>query len=143
MTTDERSDATRAHEEGLAAFLRPKRRARFLQSLSDDRLRRKLGDRLHHRSDDFDPRRIHRLDNHTRHALDLVHELLRARGAPPTCHVFAPGDDMDGSQVGLRQALGEYLTCGDVLLSCVPGELGLYVGEDGRPVILLVNANRP
>jgi hypothetical protein len=43
MMSGERAGEARQHEEGLAVFLRPDRRARFLLSLSDERLRRKVG----------------------------------------------------------------------------------------------------
>jgi hypothetical protein len=133
------SEAGRQHEEGLAAFLRPPRRERFIQSLDDKRLRRKLGARLHHRSDDFDDRYIRVLKRHTKGDgfVEHVHQTLAASGAPDTCHIFAPGDQMDGAEVDLRQALDEFMFYGDAMISCIPGKLGLYVGEDGGPVILL------
>jgi hypothetical protein len=45
-------------------------------------------------------------------------------------------------KVDLPEALEQYLTYGDAIISCLPGELGLYVGEDGHPVLLLVRSER-
>jgi len=71
-----------------------------------------------------------------------VHEQLSARGAPAACFVYAPDHEWDGAQVDLLEALEQYLTYGDAIISCLPGELALYVGEDGNPVLLLVRSER-
>jgi hypothetical protein len=144
MMSGDRADEARRHEEGLAVFLRPDRRARFLLSLSDERLRRKVGQRLHHHADDFAQARARVLKRHAKHGAFIghVHEQLSARGAPAVCFVYAPDHEWDGAQVDLLEALEQYLTYGDAIISCVPGELALYVGEDGHPVLLLVRSER-
>lgn len=142
MTSGASAVEARRHEEGLAVFLRPDRRARFLRSLPDDRLRRKVGRRLHHHSDDFAEATARLLKMKVKHEpfIDRVYDELRARGAPDTCFVYAPDHEWDGTRVALLEALRQYLTYGDAIISCVPGALALYVGEDGNPVFLLAVA---
>jgi hypothetical protein len=99
---------------------------------------------MHHRSDDFDDRYSRTLPRHTKHAAFVaqVHQTLVDNGAPATCYVLAPGDDMDGMAVDLLLALQHFTTYGDAMISCIPGELGVYIGEDGHPVRLLQKPRR-
>lgn len=75
---------------------------------------------------------------HVRHEAHVaqIHDLLVAAGAPATCFVLSDTDD-DGHERPLRQALEDLIWSGAGLISCVPGRLGLYVGEEGSSVIVL------
>lgn len=128
-----------AHEEGLADFVVPARRERVRQSVGNPRLRAKLGHRLAHRYDDFDPRYATRMTSHGRHPdhVRMVDRMLTDLGAPKECLVFAPGHELDGQFIGLEAALDEFLGIGQAVLSCIPGRLALYSGEDDWPVLLL------
>jgi len=128
-----------AHEQGLARFLKAQRRERFVQSLSDERLRDKLGRRLAHHDGDFDDRYVVRLEQRSKgtgFARDVC-QALTARGAPGSCFVVAPRHTLDGAQVDLEEALQELIDYGPAIISCVPGHLGAYVGESANPVLLL------
>jgi len=114
-----------------------RRRERFVRSLSNERLRRKLGHRLCHH-DDFVRRYVVTIENHSGHAFSReVYETLTARGAPRTCFVFAPSHALDGAQADLEQALEDLIPYGPALISCIPGKLALYVSEYANPVWLL------
>ena len=63
---------------------------------------------------------------------------LEAAGAPPTCFVLAYGN-RDGLELPLRPAVATLMAGGAGMLSCVPGRLALYVGEDGSTVLLLTH----
>jgi hypothetical protein len=141
MTSQPHDDRVRAertaHEEGIARFLASDRRDRFLLSLSNQRLREKVGDRLAH--DTFDQRFVVRVEQHSKlqEFILEVNDLLVSNGARNMCFVFAPGQARDGSKMMLAEALDEFLTYGHGVISCLPGKLAVYVGEDGDPVLLL------
>jgi hypothetical protein len=132
-----------AHEEGLALFLTSDRRKRFLLSFKNRRLREKFGDRIAHDTSDFDARYVIAVEQHSKHPefMRQVNNLLTSNGAPDTCFVFAPFRSQDGSQMMLPDALDELMTYGHGIISCLPGRLALYIGEDGSPVALLRRAN--
>jgi hypothetical protein len=125
------------HEAGLARFVEARRRERFVLSLSNERLRRKLGRRLCHH-DDFDRRYVVTLEDHLGPGFAReVYETLTARGAPRTCFVLAPGHALDGMHTDLEEVLDELISYGPALISCIPGRLALYVSEYANPVWLL------
>jgi hypothetical protein len=130
--------ARREHEAGLAAFLMPERRARFRESLKDDSRRHKLLAELNHLEGRLDPRFATLQEQHTKHDghVDEVHALLVEEGAPPTCFVLVT-IELDGQEAPLRDAVEALMWTGAGFLSCVPGQLGLYVSEDGSNVFVL------
>lgn len=132
------------HERGLAAFLVARRRTRFRASLEDPRLRRTLLDDLYHFEEHLDPRCATRREQHVKHDghVDEVHALLVAEGAPATCFVLADLD-LDGQEASLDEAVPALMWSGAGFLSCVPGRLGLYVGEDGSDVFVLRRTTSP
>lgn len=126
------------HEVGLAAFLKPERRARFRDLLKRDRARKKLRAELGHFEDRLDERYAEQQEWHPTHAEDVaeVYERLVAAGAPEECFVLVEDDRLEG-QLPLREALDELISTGSGLISCVPGVLGAYVSEDGSGVFIL------
>jgi len=44
---------------------------------------------------------------------------------------------LDGREVSLREAVDELTPAGAGLISCIPGQLGLYVAERGTSVWVL------
>jgi hypothetical protein len=132
--------ARRQHEQSLAAFVVSKRRERFARSLDDPRRRVKLHDELHRFEHRLDPRVAHlHMSRAVTHGarVDEVVALLRSAGAPPMCFVLAYGE-LDGRELMLREAVDSLLWTGSGFISCVAGQLGLYAGEDGSNVFLLV-----
>ncbi len=131
-------DLRHEHEEGLAVFVSPQRRARFRASLADVRLRQKLLDGLNHFEDSLDSRHAELHRPHTRHEshVEQVCDLLEDAGAPGTCFLLADSD-ADGAEVPLRHGVKALMSRGAGFLSCVPGRLGLYVSEDGSNVFIL------
>lgn len=127
------------HETGLARFVIAPRRDRFIGSLSDERLRRKLGQRLAHHDADFDERFVVEVEQHSKAAdfIDEVRQALVARGAPGACFILAPRHRLDGARVDLTEALIELIPYGPALISCIPGQLGAYFGESANPVLVL------
>jgi hypothetical protein len=60
-----------------------------------------------------------------------IESLLRDRGAPDTCHVISEAGSLDGKDMKLSEAIQAVIGLGyGTLLSCIPGQLGYYEGED-------------
>ncbi len=56
---------------------------------------------------------------------------LRQRGAPEACYVISTRSDLDGRTMPLAEALGEvHAMQMGTLISCIPGQLAYYEGED-------------
>jgi hypothetical protein len=123
------------HESGLARFVVPQWRARFRQSLDDPNRRQKLTRAFAHFERKLDERSAAGVPSALRNA-DAVHRMLVDAGAPERCHVLAT-TPLDGREAGLHDALVELMWAGEGFISCIPGRLGLYVGEDGSSVFLL------
>ena len=127
-----------AHEQGLAQFLKPNRRDRFRMAMKDPRMRRDLLAELAHFERRLDPRHAQPRSTPTKHErhFDSVYLLLVEAGAPAMCFVVSDGV-LDGRQMSLREAVEQLTRGGAGLISCIPGRLGLYVGEDGSSVFVL------
>jgi hypothetical protein len=132
------SASVEEHEAGLAAFLLPDRRQRFRRALVNEKSRAKLLGELYHFERRLDPAFSERLKMSTKHDAFIaeVYELLVARGAPPRC-VALRAVDSEGGEGVLAEVVPDIMWSGSGLVSCVPGALGLYVGEDGSNVFLL------
>ena len=123
------------HERGLAAFVEPIRRPRFLAALDDPRLRRKLRQRLAH---------FAWLDPHHAEAIPTPDPAtlathLHAEGAPATCFVISGDDALDGHELPLEEALHRVLHDDDgALISCIPGRLALFSPEAPNPTTTIL-----
>lgn len=62
---------------------------------------------------------------------DAIEGALRGRGAGDRCHVISENRAIDGKTLPLTLALQKVVGHGmGTLLSCVPGELAYYEGQD-------------
>lgn len=118
------------HEQAFVhAFILGAKQSRYLQKLASPKHRREFLASLHHNLD-FDPKFAVRVPPKEQSA-ELVYAKLRELGALEHCHVIATGNDLDGRQLPLREALSNVLGMGDgVVLSCIPGKLAYYESED-------------
>jgi hypothetical protein len=98
------------HEQGLALFISPEWRARFRESLSDDRRRQKLLNKLHHFRH-LDMRFANEVPSGDQRA-SIVGARLRERGAPRECHALSNDADLDGRDMDLDEALSALLDRG-------------------------------
>jgi hypothetical protein len=132
------------HEAGLAAFLLADRRQRFRRALVNERSRVKLLAELYHYEHRLDPAFATPLALRAKHdafVADVCARLLAA-GAPPDC-VSLRAQEPHRRAGPLAEAVPEILRSGAGFVSCVPGRLGLYVGEDGSNVFLLARPDEP
>jgi hypothetical protein len=122
MTTD--------HAAALfQAFVLPHRRDRYAELLKSPKGRAKLRAALPHLRD-LDPQYARPIKPSNLNAAAIADE-LRARGAPKECYVVSESSKLDGQILSLDDALDAVVGRGaGALISCLPGRLGYYEGED-------------
>jgi len=60
-----------------------------------------------------------------------LYELLNLNGAPETCYVISEHDKYDQNELHLKDAINELFLSGlAYFISCIPGKLAYYEGED-------------
>ncbi len=120
----------------LAAFLLPRRQARFTQLLATASGRLKLRLRLAHFAD-LDPAACIPIPS-VNSTPSGIQALLVNAGAPPICFVLAESETLDGQAMPLLDALTAVVGQGSgALFSCLPGQLGYYEGEEPQARWLL------
>lgn len=126
-----------SHEEAFVKqFVHKDRQARLLALLTNEKKRRKfIGQLAHFR--DFDDRRLTLVPPDQQSVAEILPLLVRA-GAAPTCYVFSEDKHLDKREMKLREALDATVnTCMGTIISCVPGRVAYYEGEQpGKRYIL-------
>jgi len=121
----------REHEEGLALFIEPNWRARFRDSLDNDRLRKRVLFKLDHFRH-LDPRFTENLPRADQRSEFLL-PVLRGHGAPARCYLMSSDPDLDRRELPLGEALAllleDFCQMG-TLLSCIPGRLAYFHDEE-------------
>ena len=131
------------HEQAtIKAFVSRDKQERFLTFLSKPKNRKKLTQELTSFAW-FDPRfasvipwkvdpNLGLWQGHLQ-GIDNVHRLLKSKGAGKTCWAISADADLDGKELELESVL-ECVFDGDTgtILSCIPGRLGLFSGEDDK-----------
>jgi hypothetical protein len=127
-----------AHEqEFIRAFIQKDKQERSAFLLSHPDRRRKLTTGLAHLKwlDERFARRIPPTEAHT--AGELV-ALLRRKGAGSTVWVISEDSSIDGQEMPLADAIERvWGQCKGTILSCVPGKLCFFRGEEMRSERLL------
>jgi len=123
----------------IRAFVAPERQERLLALLGGVRGRAKLRASLAH-FDALDPRYAAPIPA-GEHSQDAIARLLRQHGAPATCVLLAEDDALDGQTLALEEALRQVVGRGmGAFVSCVPGQLGYFEGEEPHERYLLSRA---
>lgn len=113
----------------IRASIAPKRRERYLALLASTRGRDKLGRKLAHLYD-VDPRCRRELPKGV-HTAQEIGAHLKAKRAPAECVLLAEDDELDGQRLPLGDALEAVIGRGmGAFISCLPGRLAFYEGED-------------
>ena len=110
------------------SFISKARRERALELLASSKNRRKFTSTFdHHGRDCFIPEFIRSIVPRHQHPPNIA-DILRAMGAPETCHVI--GGEHDGKDMELLTALKQIVGYGTgTVLSCIPGKLAYFEGE--------------
>ncbi|MGH9354132.1 MAG: hypothetical protein ACRD2G_18540 [Terriglobia bacterium] len=125
------------HEEAVVrAFFIHERKQQFLTRLANPRTRKKVLGKLAHFYD-FDSRYAHHIPA-SQQDIESIYHLLGSKGAPATCYCISASSHLDRRTLNLHEGLLEADAAIDgTLLSCIPGRLAYYCGENpGRRYIL-------
>ena len=117
------------HESAFAeSFILKARRERALELLASSKNRHKFTSKFdHHGRYYFIPECIRSIEPRHQHPPNIA-DILRAMGAPETCHVI--GGESDGRDMELLTALNQTVGYGTgTALSCIPGKLAYFEGE--------------
>lgn len=113
----------------IRAFVAPDRQARYLALLGSARGRAKARAVLAHFRD-LDPRYARIVPANDQSA-ERMAAVLRQKGAPPACYLFAEDATLDDRRMPLSEALQTIIGRGQgAFVSCVPGRLAYFEGED-------------
>jgi hypothetical protein len=126
------------HESAFAeSFISKARRERALELLASSKNRHKFTSKFDHHGRDFIPECIRSIEPRHQHPPNIT-DILRAMGAPDTCHVI--GGEHDGKDMELLAALKQIVGYGTgIVLSCIPGRLAYFEGEIRERFLLVRN----
>lgn len=117
------------HEAGIAKFLYKNKRDRFFEEITHPKKRPKLFSKLGHNLDFIDEQYMHPVPT-AYYSAELIHKYVKELGAPDICFAISEIDSVDGKEVNLLEALRKVRGFGSSILSCIPGKLAYYEGED-------------
>jgi hypothetical protein len=124
------------HEQAMVkAFIVTRKQQRWLDFLADSKRRRDILRTLPHLRD-LDERFL--LQVPAPQSTSVILEMLRQRGAPEYCHVVSESAGLDARTLPLKEALELIVGIGTgTLVSCIPGRLGYFEGEDNGTRFIL------
>ena len=112
----------------VKAFIVTRKQERWLDLLAKPKRREDILRTLPHLTD-LDERFLLRVP--APQSTSLILEMLQQRGAPEQCYVVSESAELDARTLPLKEALA--LIVGrdtGTLVSCIPGRLGYFEGED-------------
>jgi hypothetical protein len=125
----------------IAGFIRSSKRGRWLELIAKPDGRKKLRASLAHFRD-LDPDVVMQIPPHQQHA-SSIQSLLVDEGAPGSCYLISENGELDGKQMDLDLALKSVVGYGfGTLISCRPGQLGYFEGEDSGDRVILKKVRR-
>ncbi len=121
-------------EKLIEAFFLPPKKERYKGFIRAARTRKKFLDELCHFTG-LDNRFRYTIPGAQQTAKGIV-DLLRSHGAGDQCLVVSDVKEIDGTRLGLEDAVGTILgrTFG-TFLSCKPGRLAYFENEEGRWIL--------
>ncbi len=124
------------HERLLAQFIDARYRTRFRTLLSGRGRARLLRGLAHFTHLD---RRVAQCVPYAKKHTEWLSSQLRRYGAPATCYVVSENAEIDGRYLLLEEALDAVIdSANGTFLSCLPGQLGYFEGEDVTKAYILV-----
>src|SRR6266478_3911697 len=101
------------------SFIAPNKRRRYLELVDTERGRKKIRFGLDHFGD-LDLRFCHRIKPGEQFFPNIL-QVLKSLGAPPVCYVISSGDELDGREMDLSEALRGIIGRGEgAFVSCLP-----------------------
>jgi hypothetical protein len=125
----------RLHEEAvIKAFIVKPKQERMTSLLANPKRRAAVLNKMDHFGD-LDLRSAHSFAS-ALHDPSSIEQLLRSKGAPPTCYAISENSSIDGRFLPLIEALTAVRSFGfGTLLSCIPGKLGYFEDEEKRFIL--------
>jgi len=121
----------------ITSFVVPSKRRRLVDLLGNPKRRAKAIGALTHFKD-LDSRWVVALSTDLQTPVSIEQE-LRSRGAGASCSLISENGEIDGKRLSLKAALEQVIGQGmGSILSCVPGNLVYFEGEEPSDRCLLV-----
>lgn len=122
------------HEEQIINFIVKEKKERVLQMLLNSKNRKKFLRELSHYNS-FDNKYVYGIPSN-RQTPESIHEQLNILGAQGECYVISGNQALDCKHFQLKDALKEIVGYDyGTIISCIPGELAYYEGEDERLIL--------
>src|SRR5260370_32337972 len=107
----------------------PNKKRRYVELVNTERGRKKIRFGLDHFRD-LDLRFCQRITPSKQFFPDIL-QVLKSHGAPSVCYVMSSGDELDGREMDLSEALRSIVGRGvGAFVSCVPGRLAYFESEE-------------
>ncbi|MFA5982399.1 MAG: hypothetical protein WC782_00105 [Methylococcaceae bacterium] len=120
------------------AFISNKQKQRISYLLKSKKGRQKIKALLPH-SLEFDSKSIHKIPDNKQTA-ENIYALLVSKNAPDICYLISEHTSFDGKIMQLEEALNKIVGSGvATIISCIPGELAYYEGEDLKNRLILTH----
>ncbi|MBZ5688889.1 MAG: hypothetical protein LAP86_28095 [Acidobacteriia bacterium] len=131
------------HEEELIkAFFVPTKRERYLDMVANPKKRKKFLNELYHFKA-LDPRCFVSIPP-SQQDPEQIASILTKKGAPRSCWVTSTEAELDGKEMLLSKALKEVVGRQiGAFLSCIPGKLAYFEGEERGDRWILERRNGP
>lgn len=128
------------HEiEFVKNFIVKEKQDRFLTLINNKKKRNKLRLLIAHRMD-FIKTNIYLIDKNNICKND-IYLILKKYGAPENCYIICESSIHDRKEMKIKEALDILFNSGlGFILSCIPGEVAYYQGENFSNIILLNNS---
>jgi len=111
------------------SFITPNKKRRYIELVDTERGRKKIRFGLDHFRD-LDLRFCHRIKSGEQSFPNIL-RALKGLGAPPVCYVISSGDELDGREMDLSQALRAIIGRGaGAFVCCLPGRLVYSESEE-------------
>lgn len=131
-----------AQEAFVRAFIVPGERDRYLQLLASPSRRQKILGVLYHNLDVISERAT-RIENRD-HTSERVEQLLRVKGAGPTCYLISPETELNQQEMPLREALETLIDQdGTAIACCLEGRLAYYKPNSANIFLSISRKRRP
>lgn len=119
------------HEEQfIKTFIVSPKRERYTSLFGSSKGRSKMIQGFYHLHD-LDERLATKISPGEQ-SVESIFRTLKSKAAPDLCYVISTNEKLDGKEAQLSEVLREIVgTCNDgTFISCIPGKLGYYEGED-------------
>lgn len=71
---------------------------------------------------------------------EQIYKLLKQNGSPDTCHIICESSNYDNKEMDLKEAINELFSMNfGYIISCIPGKLAYYQGEDTSHKAILLS----